>query len=110
MRISDWSSDVCSSDLRAQIRRVPVLHRDLAAGEVHVLRCTTERIARGVAFVAVTQTLHQVGTTVPLRRLGRIRLELAFPELPRAPCLQAVAHAVREIGSASCRERVCQYV
>src|SRR3546814_9886117 len=31
LRISDWSSDVCSSDLQAVVRQVAVLHREAAA-------------------------------------------------------------------------------
>src|SRR3546814_8925265 len=71
MRISDWSSDVCSSDLRRP--------------SVHAMR--TELDATD-------------------RRLMAIDDHLATPnhELARE------IDALREIGRASCRERVCQYV
>src|SRR3546814_14854070 len=90
MRISDWSSDVCSSDLRAD---VPThVDRDRRVGEaggqpgdpVGVLdQCLIDR---------------EPGT----RHVGREHVEAL--ELERD-----VAGAA-EIGRASCRERVCQYV
>src|SRR3546814_9553982 len=70
MRISDWSSDVCSSDL--------------IVGEV-VLDTCGEVEAHGLGLD------HQL-------RLAAEELHVAF------------AAQVLEIGRASCRERVCQYV
>src|SRR3546814_9540117 len=78
MRISDWSSDVCSSDLEQPASR-PVdrlqhfLDQDLAGGDD---RADHHRM-----------------------------LEKALQELPA----RALAPPA-EIGRASCRERVCQYV
>src|SRR3546814_10621321 len=72
MRISDWSSDVCSSDLIGQ--------------PVH------ERL---VAEVIVPAPVH----TVRLKWIQAIRYENSCP-----PAL------LQQIGRASCRERVCQYV
>src|SRR3546814_19302204 len=63
MRISDWSSDVCSSDLPARL---------VQDGSVPALR--------------VAGRTHPPGVAVP------------------------AAVVEREIGRASCRERVCQYV
>src|SRR3546814_4062796 len=60
MRISDWSSDVCSSDLVLRQPRLP-------------------------AAVAATSC-------------------------SRMPPIASSAASIREIGRASCRERVCQYV
>src|SRR3546814_3198844 len=99
MRISDWSSDVCSSDL-------------------------AERRARGIAALA------KVGDAADILRLrpGYIdqRADLAdrgvglggcqCPELriarigDRRVILARRQNEGREIGRASCRERVCQYV
>src|SRR3546814_4781397 len=81
MRISDWSSDVCSSDL---------LTASLAdkVKEVRV----TGRLVDSPACVVVDEN------------------ELS-PHLLRM--LQAAGQAapeVKQIGRASCRERVCQYV
>src|SRR3546814_3836250 len=36
MRISDWSSDVCSSDLRGGLRVLEVLQEDAGAAEQHL--------------------------------------------------------------------------
>src|SRR3546814_6215347 len=81
MRISDWSSDVCSSDLRAGF----------------------DRLCFGVA-----------GSDGGRQRFGPEIGVLPILEL----CLALVevggdfgdAVAILEIGRASCRERVCQYV
>src|SRR3546814_6532802 len=77
MRISDWSSDVCSSDLGVQ----------------------NSYIYFNVVFIVVLVSLVLQGWTVPwvARRLN--------VELPPSP-----EPATRQIGRASCRERVCQYV
>src|SRR3546814_4757024 len=83
MRISDWSSDVCSSDLPAQ---------EVALGHVDVLGKRTEvDVVHGVApGIAHHVPGIVVGVVVAV---GVVRVR------------QAV-----EIGRASCRERVCQYV
>src|SRR3546814_7946526 len=62
MRISDWSSDVCSSDLGGD-RRVAAVHREDILGQI----------------------------------VGADRQEIGLS-------------GEQEIGRASCRERVCQYV
>src|SRR3546814_4381966 len=71
MRISDWSSDVCSSDLREAL---------------------WEAVRLGIADV--------VGSD----HAPHSREEKAAP-YPRSP-----SGMPGEIGRASCRERVCQYV
>src|SRR3546814_7133991 len=77
LRISAWSSDVCSSDLNT----VPPLGKRRK------------------------QLIERPGDFLPGQRLSRVALrqpELGeFYELPLG---------VGEIGRASCRERVCQYV
>src|SRR3546814_2170017 len=83
MRISDWSSDVCASDLRVVARRLvgalaraldpPLLHQQLAI----------------VVHVAVVGGDRAVGDQ---------------PEAVRRQLDE-----VREIGRASGRERVCEY-
>src|SRR3546814_2312385 len=56
MRISDWSSDVCSSDLPAMVAQVDVAVVDIAGRKKQVARlkrhdapCTGDRRARGAA-------------------------------------------------------------
>src|SRR3546814_6202564 len=79
MRISDWSSDVCSSDLD---------HRGL-----HDRR--------------IEQAARQDGEA----SLGQQRLAIAADHLAvgLANVFQVLGHGA-EIGRASCRARVCQYV
>src|SRR3546814_5277067 len=77
MRISDWSSDVCSSDLLWQLHRID------------------PNVPRGEQFGAVKQLLDE----------GVIR----FAGLSEVT-VEEIEAAAKEIGRASCRERVCQYV
>src|SRR3546814_17679986 len=90
MRISDWSSDVCSSDL-AGCRRL--LAGDRAAqggGAVH----RADRLPR-----------HQEGR--PESRADRAIRPVA---VPHAVPGRRTRRSGYKIGRASCRERVCQYV
>src|SRR3546814_6503583 len=85
MRISDWSSDVCSSDLGEG--------RGLLAVEV-ALEAVADRLVQHDARPAGAEDDgHLAGR-------GRDRIELH----------QRLAQRLVEIGRASCRERVCQYV
>src|SRR3546814_9732476 len=79
MRISDWSSDVCSSDL-----------------DIRVLSATADLDTGGRGFF-ITFTIEEG----PRYRFGAIDIETALPSLN----VDAI-----QIGRASCRERVCQYV
>src|SRR3546814_4647704 len=84
MRISDWSSDVCSSDLRA--------------GEVLLLR---QDQCRQIACQRMLRHAlkHRLYVCLRLVVLVQVYQRCGAPE-PRR----------QEIGRASCRERVCQYV
>src|SRR3546814_20503074 len=109
MRISDWSSDVCSSDLfggqflgREHLAFTEAQWADDLAGEHPVLDliCRTfdvgdAKIARG-RFDLVDRRRRDDRDAVALRLMrldDRARLGVNL-----------------EIGRASCRERVCQYV
>src|SRR3546814_16480897 len=88
MRISDWSSDVCSSDLQGFLRRIRGKAGD-PGGAVDDLRDP------GDGHVA----------------LGQFDLEariVAEREAGAAPALRQ--QQAEQIGRAPCRERVCQYV
>src|SRR3546814_1125455 len=87
MRISDWSSDVCSSDL------VDGDADALAADLRSTLRTHDAVLQRSDQVVALL-----IGGGEDTVRALRQRLEQSFPTL------------AAQIGSASCRERVCQYV
>src|SRR3546814_5890725 len=85
MRISDWSSDVCSSDLSAsRIRR--------------------SRIIRLVTF---EPSRPAIGESLTLKVIARVGGSIGWACSGAATDGSAM---VLEIGRASCRERVCQYV
>src|SRR3546814_14629211 len=88
MRISDWSSDVCSSDLLFP----------LGVGPETVL---LGRIAAGVVWVAAL-----LATLLALDRLFAKDYEDGSLDLLVLSPLPLEA----KIGRASCRDRVCQYV
>src|SRR3546814_12142805 len=90
MRISDWSSDVCSSDLPAAGGRVIgerplVLRPDPSLGPHRLQRGDRDPCALGDRFVAAEPIEGQ-------RHRGWI------------------TGGYRKIGRASCRERLCQFV
>src|SRR3546814_10943045 len=91
MRISDWSSDVCSSDLQI-LRQHPA---DEGAGT-------------GVAFqVAFAQELVE-GADHGIARAAEFARQR--PAGRQARARREAAGEDDQIGRASCRERVCQYV
>src|SRR3546814_13457783 len=104
MRISDWSSDVCSSDLPEFYAEHDIDRRlgcevtaiDTAARQVHL--GTGERLDYGALLLA---------TGAEPRRLP-----LPGFDRPNVFALRSLAdaRAIIEIGRASCRERVCKYV
>src|SRR3546814_11307264 len=114
MRISDWSSDVCSSDLSlpqrkpdpAPLRRAAeLLGVAMAAvtyvGDSEVDAATAAAV--GVPFLLFTEGYRKT----PVEALPhRARFD-RFLDLPGL--LETLA-AAPEIGRASCRERVWQYV
>src|SRR3546814_1429245 len=81
MRISDWSSDVCSSDLRAHVLTGGVDDADLDL--LHRL-------------VVLGPAAHEDLAVGELGALDRVE--------------QGLVEHRRQIGRASCRERVRQYV
>src|SRR3546814_6506578 len=85
MRISDWSSDVCSSDLIRYFDNAPFYGAGLA------------EIRMGEALKGKPRGEYVISTKV-----GRIVLD----DIEQAPR----DNGEKEIGRASCRERVCQYV
>src|SRR3546814_16854276 len=102
MRISDWSSDVCSSDLADCVRafdrfRAPPSETALARRRAAGLSARQEANlqAWGYPYVMEDFRLHFTLT-------GRIT-DPAQPDILRRPLEQ-------EIGRASCKERECQHV
>src|SRR3546814_17936620 len=101
MRISDWSSDVCSSDLfGVNLNPVRTVSFDFALYNTTV---------KGFQY-NINTSLGNVITNVKVRTRG-IDTSLNWRPFPGAR-LQGggvYADAIHEIGRASCGERVCQY-
>src|SRR3546814_5163081 len=97
MRISDWSADVCSSDRKCEL---------LAPAERKHLFLLPLDIG-GVARVADQALGHVWRDTAKLRRKRGERLPR---HLRKAEPFEQRARDPVQIGSASCRESVCQYV
>src|SRR3546814_9671955 len=135
MRISDWRSDVCSSDLLAEVGviepetydvPVKVLVGDGAprsetstAANFHQLKMTPAEECRAFQyFIGLNNDIDGVAKRFGLtRRFVEGRLRLATLAEPIFEALSdgtitldvAKAYASTEIGRASCRERVCRY-
>src|SRR3546814_11389525 len=116
MRISDWSSDVCSSDLA----RLDVRTRQSEHGPVQI-----GILAAGELRVESGPELQQGGDAPVDGDLARAWRQRAADQLQErglagavspddadrlAPMDVEVQCAQCQIGRASCRERVCQYV
>src|SRR3546814_16927551 len=103
MRISDWSSDVCSSDLVVEVVRSALQDSGLPP------QALTLEMTESVLLEDVD---HAVRTLAALKALG-VRMALdefgtgysSLSSLDRFP-----VDIVKKIGRASCRERVCTYV
>src|SRR3546814_18336123 len=131
MRISDWSSDVCSSDLFAQ------LLADVISGLVGVfaffaiafvitlvllyLYTRSVRLTLVALVVALLPVLWLVGI-LPLIGFGIDPMSILVPflifsigvshavQMTNAWRAEVVRGSTAEIGRAACRERVCQNV
>src|SRR3546814_7672584 len=107
MRISDWSSDVCSSDLMARKSLLA------AAIERPQAEANENTIPQPVADAVRAEAKR------PNSNAGKYHLGGYFDQDdPTAEAFRELAAKTRrkqqdllgEIGGASCRERVCQYV
>src|SRR3546814_13369065 len=100
MRISDWSSDVCSSDLAI----VDIMLDDmLGLGPLEPL----------LADELVTDIMVNGPKQVYIERRGKLELtDVSFQNDEHVLNIarRIVSQIGRQIGRASCRERVCQYV
>src|SRR3546814_20186127 len=100
MRISDWSSDVCSSDLAKASLRLSEKNYERAV----------ELLSRHAGTgVARDQTLSQLEADKATVALKEAMLDKTNNEAPLDGVLGLKQVGV-EIGRTSCRERVCQYV
>src|SRR3546814_18385587 len=126
MRISDWSSDVCSSDRAAgdgEHRRLDLVYPVAAlkphtlslTGKVHTKSAEPEPEWRNGITRAVMTVKFPVRSVLaePVISLARL-MELKEGDVnpisfgPEVPVMIGTDRL--EIGRTSCRERVCQYV
>src|SRR3546814_2255453 len=98
MRISDWSSDVCSSDLHHPLRQDAQRRRGDPPVAVQALMEPT----------MTTKKTFQSRKSTLLRSMGVAGIA-ALTTLLGLP-VHAATSFPNQIGRASCRERVCQYV
>src|SRR3546814_7002481 len=124
MRISDWSSDVCSSDLFWCNRRI--IENALEHGDLWVIRRGVEAVAVQVGdyaadIVSVRKDCRRQGLgdalfAASLQRAMNDNVNVLSIECsPRSSWTFWQRHGFErygdlKIGRASCRERVCQYV
>src|SRR3546814_13646499 len=104
MRISDWSSDVCSSDLWLTQGQMATLF-DTSADNIslHLKNIYQEAELSESATTEESSVVRQEGKRNVRRQIKHYNLD----------AIVSVGYRVsskREIGRASCRERVCQYV
>src|SRR3546814_10159120 len=90
MRISDWSSDVCSSDLNSSAESIDAA-RPKDSEELSAIASTHD----AAVVTALSPRAAHRRPGIPVRQDSQ--------ELP-------LQEHVSEIGRASCRDRVCQYV
>src|SRR3546814_8887742 len=113
MRIRDWSSDVCSSDLFAKRKSVAAILKEVMTNEASVLmdsdasnKAADADMAlqelgadhAGIAYVTATLTVWDKDPAIAAEKL-RLAEKV----------IQGRDFTCTEIGRASCRERVCQY-
>src|SRR3546814_11800665 len=98
MRISDWSSDVCSSDLEKQ----PWLESD--DEPVGWSEAKGDDSARTMKAIILEEAIARLASAESKRLREKVKwvLEKERTDISGIRVLQ--------IGRASCRERVCQYV
>src|SRR3546814_3303817 len=117
MRMSDWSSDVCSSDLAQDANLKAAQAQGLTAVDLAKPAprpTSTPAPEQDVPVVAPPAAKADQADAAPQR--------VAEPTVPEvAPAAMVINRPLRsgqriyarttdQIGSASCRERVCQYV
>src|SRR3546814_19930245 len=106
MRISDWSSDVCSSDLPLDLEALGLEGGDDALGRavaVVEVQLVLGDLAAAPAGVADDGRLAVLG---PAKRAA---LAAEVPGVGGGLSVAALGGLEGQIGKASCRERECQF-
>src|SRR3546814_20245255 len=110
MRISDWSSDVCSSDLGAPggFVRSFLDERQPLIGLLKSLHASLSQLPRQATPDPVQ--LHLDRLLAEAGESGPTALPNVDPDLAELIASLSETERRLQIGRASCRERVCQYV
>src|SRR3546814_9353297 len=103
MRISDWSSDVCSSDLS------PIIHYYLSRNRIWFLRKYANRLCSPIVIIenVVYYTSLLIYFTIR-RRWGKANYLLSGIKDGLSTSQKTIWN--KTIGRAECRERVCKEV
>src|SRR3546814_18411330 len=101
MRISDWSSDVCSSDLE-------VVADQPADRQIHVILDNLSTHKKNEDWLAAHPNVTFHFTPTSASWLNQV--EIWFGIFQRKTLNNARFQSTEQLGSASCRESLCQYV
>src|SRR3546814_10039960 len=102
MRISDWSSDVCSSDLSTVVAAI-----GLGSTAYAIYKREPAVLTTALGYFSLMELLQAVSYSVVDQcgtPLNETMTFLGYLHITFQPFF------INEIGRASCRERVCQYV
>src|SRR3546814_15010841 len=118
MRISDWSSDVCSSDLHDNFHELDYLASPLHGTKALICEAHGTKTATAHLFRNLGKGYEPIGM-LKLRDKD-LSSWLWYNKGDALPTAREITENLRrgteysapadEIGRASCRERVCQYV
>src|SRR3546814_17744121 len=107
MRISDWSSDVCSSDLATKLRSRPAKRAGVGLAPVEAFSRLTGLDSRLLAMMAALVVIWNV---LALWNGGLFLTPANLFNLAVQGSAVGIMATGLEIGRASARERVCKYV
>src|SRR3546814_8595204 len=113
MRISDWSSDGCSSDLMLRATEYPITRKftDVVPVALPKIKLKDENDWSTVIAAMESVAQEQGGTAWMVGHGAPYRMAAKTGSAQVAGLRQDESRPVaQEIGRASCRERVCQYV
>src|SRR3546814_13087637 len=101
MRISDWSSDVCSSDLRAGSN----------SGHAAAMPPPGAALPGSDRSKTAQASGHRSQESLPAAQARGSTCRIAWQSPDRElPLEEEESESLHQIGRASCRERVCKYV
>src|SRR3546814_14558146 len=107
MRISDWSSDVCSSDLGADYAYVGT---HFIASEESLAKPGYKQMLVDAEAADIIVTDAFTGIRNSMLRPSIVAAGLDPDNIPPPARGKIAFDDPHKIGTASCRERVCQYV